>query len=514
MKSWKKKQLLKCTALILILFLALAIRFNRIDKLELTNDESFTCRLIGFSLSDLLDSAAADVHPPIFYLLLRFWVTLAGDSIVIIRGFSVFWGLLSIVMAYCVCCEAMLLNGPKNINPSPFCGPALLTAFLLAIHMVQVRASQDARMYSLGIFLCEMSSWFLLRALRSNRFKEGWWTAYGLSIAAFIYCHYYAFFSVFAQVWFFVGYMLAIGWRKGWHNCFAQVANFMFSGMVALVLFLPWFPIFVLQTQSVQQHYWIPEIDGIAVCDAFCSWSLGWSYLGPMESIIAVSVVVAGVSWLVFQGKEMAYFLSLQAFIPWVLSVMVSVFSGRSILFERYFVFSQFYFLALVGSVWIYLPNNLYRVLVSFPLAVVFLCGLGEHISAQKNQSQPLSEMVKFLGDNYCNTDEIWVDHPSFLNKLRYYAKQEGIGPVQVVCPTRIYVSEGHVTHIASLGYRDLVSSINLGDGRKVKRIWFASEQETYHFPPEPNMIMVLRQNFGSPGSARYVLVLYERKVP
>lgn len=48
----------------------------------------------------MVQSAAADVHPPLYFAALHYWIVLAGDSVLSVRFLSVIFGVLAIPTAY------------------------------------------------------------------------------------------------------------------------------------------------------------------------------------------------------------------------------------------------------------------------------------------------------------------------------------------------------------------------------------------------------------------------------
>ena len=66
--------------LLLILLLATGLRFHRLAAQSFWNDEGNSARLSERSPRLIVEGTAGDIHPPLYYLLLRGWRALAGDS--------------------------------------------------------------------------------------------------------------------------------------------------------------------------------------------------------------------------------------------------------------------------------------------------------------------------------------------------------------------------------------------------------------------------------------------------
>ncbi len=137
--------------LILCLWLAGGLRFYRLGAQSLWNDEGLSLGLAGRDVPTILRSAAADIHPPGYYLLLKVWHAFTGDSEFALRAFSALAGLVLVALLY-------------RLGRVYFDRPgALAAAALGALNPFLVYYSQEARMYALAATLGAAS--FLLFSL-------------------------------------------------------------------------------------------------------------------------------------------------------------------------------------------------------------------------------------------------------------------------------------------------------------------------------------------------------------
>ena len=79
--------------MVALLLLAAALRFHRLGAQSFWNDEGNSARLSERSLQLIVEGTASDVHPPLYYLLLRGWRELAGESEFGLRSLSAFAGI-------------------------------------------------------------------------------------------------------------------------------------------------------------------------------------------------------------------------------------------------------------------------------------------------------------------------------------------------------------------------------------------------------------------------------------
>ena len=77
----------------LILLLAAGLRFYRLDAQSFWNDEGNSARIAERSVPLILEGAAGDIHPPLYYLALHYWRALVGKSEFALRALSSVGGL-------------------------------------------------------------------------------------------------------------------------------------------------------------------------------------------------------------------------------------------------------------------------------------------------------------------------------------------------------------------------------------------------------------------------------------
>ena len=383
-----------------ILVLASFLRCDRLALPPLSSDESFSWRLTTYSTTELLHHVPGDAHPPLYYLLLKGWTVLFGDSPFALRSLSVLFALASIVVLYALCREAVV-RFPSTMNSS-FTGPsgALFAALLFAIHLAPVdEPSRNARMYSQGVFLAGLTAWLLLRALRCPRGGLGWWLGYGLAVAAFCYTHYYAFFTIAAQTVFVAGDLAVCAWKKSAVR--ASLTGFLSAGTLAFLLYVPWFPVWWKQTHDVWQGFWISPVTVEHAKEVFFTWSTGLSYGGSTDLRWWGLFLLACFVWMVCRADRGGLFFLIQASVPWVLSLSLSVWGGRPIFHERYLVFAQFFLFAFWGMVWDRLPGLLPRLGLGCFLCALSLSGMATVREQWPSRPPALAAAAAFLRDHY-----------------------------------------------------------------------------------------------------------------
>jgi hypothetical protein len=187
--------------LIGILLLAFGLRLYRIEAQSLWNDEGTSVALAARDLAAITRGAANDIHPPLYYYLLHFWMALFGKSELAVRSLSALLGTLVVLLVFALGC---LLAAPVHHDATSHrrdysCRTGLLAALFAALSPFQVYYSQEVRMYILTAFLGAASVYAFLRLLsgwqnaRGGDYRRSYMAMlYASATILLLYSHYFA----------------------------------------------------------------------------------------------------------------------------------------------------------------------------------------------------------------------------------------------------------------------------------------------------------------------------------
>lgn len=226
--------------LIAILALAAALRFYRIGAQSFWNDEGNSARLAERSVDLILAGAAADIHPPLYYLTLHVWRDVFGQSEAALRGLSAVFGLITVVFVF--------LLGRRLFDARV----GLLAAFLAAVNPFQIYYSQEARMYMMLTAIGVVSTYLLVRLIdfwglrpRIHIPHRRYYVLYVASLAAGLYTHYA--FPFIIGVHFFIVLAWAL-YRP--EQLTSRVFPWLAMALAAGAIFAPWLSIAVRQVST------------------------------------------------------------------------------------------------------------------------------------------------------------------------------------------------------------------------------------------------------------------------
>jgi len=246
--------------------MGLILRVYKLGKESLWFDEVFSVWISQMNLSAIMEITGADVHPPLYYFILHYWIVFFGTSEVVVRSLSVLFGVLAIPVIYVL--GRQLFN--KQVG--------LLAALLLALSGFNIQYSQEARMYSLMVLLALLSMFFFIRFLHGNTVAIS--IGYILCTTLLLYTHLYGAFVVIAQNIYLVTLLLLSRERV------FQLRQWLILQVLLVALFAPWIRFLTGQVSSVEQGFgisnvqgyggpplWIPPPTIISLIDAFINYA-------------------------------------------------------------------------------------------------------------------------------------------------------------------------------------------------------------------------------------------------
>ena len=83
---------------VFVLLLATLLRFHLLEAQSFWNDEGNSARLSERPVAAIIEGTASDIHPPLYYLALRGWRELVGETEFGLRSLSAFAGVLVVAV--------------------------------------------------------------------------------------------------------------------------------------------------------------------------------------------------------------------------------------------------------------------------------------------------------------------------------------------------------------------------------------------------------------------------------
>ena len=194
-------------------------------------DEGLSVGISDRPLGDIPDALRLDGSPPLYYLLLHVWMSVAGTSEEAVRALSVVFGLVAVPVAWWA---ARTLFGTRS---------GWMAAVLAATNPFLTQYAQEARMYALTVLLSLIASAAFARMVAFEDDRRRWAIGFAVAFAAMLYTHNWALFfgAACGAAWLFLLVRAPAPERR----------DLLVNGAIgfggAVLLYLPWIPITLYQ---------------------------------------------------------------------------------------------------------------------------------------------------------------------------------------------------------------------------------------------------------------------------
>jgi len=215
------KKMKTATPYMLAVLICLFVSFPAVSN-SIVLDEAYTLVLLRGNVPDIIRGAASDVHPPLYYLILRLFNVFGDESLLKYRIVTAMGTYLN-----------LLLVGATMVRKQWGCRVSTLYILWFGLTYGTLEKSTFVRMYSWGAFFVTAAA-VLLFSFYKNGKKKDIMLGIAMTVAA-MYTHYYAVITMFFA-WLFLllavfikkrnnikyiflgGSAVTIGYFRGWEH--------------------------------------------------------------------------------------------------------------------------------------------------------------------------------------------------------------------------------------------------------------------------------------------------------
>ncbi len=202
-----------------LLLLGTILRLINLGRESLWLDEAISYLTAQLSIAQIANNTVQSSHPPLYYLLLHFWLKFVPNTDTAVKFLSVLWGILLIPVIY--------LLSQKLFNNRTI---SLTSALLVAVSPFHILYSHELRMYTQLMVLVVAGTavyWYARQTM-----KVRWWLLAGLLFLLAVYTHLFAF-LVLAGIGLHALLEIRQNRRAFWMTAVMTA--------VILICFIPWF---------------------------------------------------------------------------------------------------------------------------------------------------------------------------------------------------------------------------------------------------------------------------------
>ncbi len=438
-----------------IFIVAVFLRVNKLGINVLWIDEAYTLLIPRYPIADIIRYMSVDSNPPLFFLLVHFWLKLVGNSLFLVRLLPVLIGLLDLILFYFVI--KSLYN--KKI--------AFLSYFILALSSYFIFYSRIIRSFSLLFLWALLVYWFFILIFIKGEKKRIYPVGFIIFSALGIYTHYYFLFFLGALVGGYLILSLINKTYKSWLKLFLYI-------FYIFLLFSFWLPFFIIKycEQSSYGHWSslaLNQLDLFAILDIFFIKPI-YYYMGTATLIVRLGqfillllIIFLFINYYRTNKSEIKQNLVLvYSALAFFVLIIFMIIQGS--VMDRYLITSLILYIPILAFIIIKQSVWLKKITIGI-LVILFAVSywqiyIGQHYDYLADWSQP----VKIINQDGQENDCIFI-HEHFAYYPYFYYKDNNLRAIDIL-PTDIYNSldnsqDREYYRIKYLGYFDWINRDN-----------------------------------------------------
>ena len=258
-----------------VLGLGLAFRF--FTRSDLWADEVLSVNIAGLDVRHLLEALKHDGAPPLYYLLLHFWMRAFGTGSPAVRALSGLIGVATIVPMWFAGRRLDRRRSAAGLQSPDARTVAWAATLLLVASPFAIRYATEARMYALLILLGVLGYLAVMRSLE----RPSWGRLLGVAVLAalLLYTHYWAF-ALVAVMGGTLAWLARFGRADRRRPALLTLGALVVGGLA----FIPWLPTFRYQVAHTGTPWGAPISPAGTAAAAFKSFGgnthiVGWALL-------------------------------------------------------------------------------------------------------------------------------------------------------------------------------------------------------------------------------------------
>jgi len=359
---------------------------------SLWRDEAFSYLLAQRDVWQILVNTAQDFSPPLYYLLLHFWMLIFGASEIVMRSASLIFFYATIYVVDHILIDALKIKAKWRY----------VYLLLFALNPFLIYYASEARMYAMSVFFVT-SSWY--------GYLSGKRKIHIISSVLSLYTHYFTALAIVSQFLF--------------HFIQKKDRRDVWSFVWISVLFLPWVVFTLIFHGSTDGSFWItaPLLKTVWLTPGIILTGFENTlllYSAPLYGLTLITYAAIIMSFInIFnknERKETSIYLLLWALLPASVALITSV--VKPIFLPRYFIFSA----TGISLLLIYSLDQLKPIIRVgiYVLVVAFLLQYN-YIQAGHRKKSDFRSVIREVRRSMGPNDSIYVESELDFHTAQYY---------------------------------------------------------------------------------------------
>jgi uncharacterized membrane protein len=364
---------------------------------SLWRDEAFNYFLAKEEIKNILYLSSKDFTPPLYSILMKFWIYIFGPSEIAIRSLSFIAYLLLLYFFY------LFLKKMLKIN-----------SFWIYVYMLLFISNPMLHYYA---FEARGYSFFALFSFLSfYYFIQKKWKPYFYSTVIGLYLHYFMLLVLISQI----VYILIFVKNK------RVLKNLLFEISKPLIFFMPWLVYLFINNNLLNEPFWIKELKKNMLAYLPVILYTGyerslWFAKETASKLNSFMILLFTFGFLYKKNikkdkRKIFYLILLWSFVPSVIVLIFSIY--KPLFFPRYLILSTPAILLLITSI---VERFQPRIKTFFVILLLLFTLNYSTIQVEKNHKAPFKRIINEIKLQAKEGDLLYVESELDYHVAKYY---------------------------------------------------------------------------------------------
>lgn len=366
-------------------------------------DESQSLWVATKPLDAIIPYIARDVHVPLYFILLHFWVQVFGTDVIFARTLSFIFFIFALPTIYIIA----KASSNKAI--------AALTILLIIFSPFIMWFTLEARMYTLLILVTAVNHFFFLRMYNSD--GEAGKVEYVVSAIVGLYTHYFFMFFLASQAIYVIYEGIYIQKSKFGKAFFLQL---LYAGLI----FLPWMLFVLSQGGIANTQPLIAKPTTFNIFQTLVNFVFGFQKYDIQAVLVSLWPLLLVLFFVVFTQKRNIYIRNIEyflitTFVPVLLVFAISYI--KPIFLPRYLIFITPTMFLILAWLIVNATQRLTPLLTTGFLTIMILFLVYQNSSATTPVKEDYRDVVEYVNKTTTPKDLVVVTAPFTIYPIEYY---------------------------------------------------------------------------------------------
>ena len=362
---------------------------------SVSHDEPFSLYHAQFDFWTLIDFLKKYNNPPLYEIILHYWIKVFGISELAIRALPMLFSSLSVLFIY-------------KIGKSFFdIRVGLAASLLFTFSSFQIWYAHDCRVYSLFLLLTVMSMYLFFKLIKDQRLSKFDFISLLLVNSLILYAHYFGIF-----IWLVESVIILLFYFK----IKPVLIPFLKLGGISFLLFIPQLVImFERFFESAKIGTWVKAPNGIESL-----YNLIWIFTNePIVAVTSIGLLVFGVfNFFISKSKQNPFikYCTIWFFVPFLLIYAVSF--KIPMFLDRYLIFiTPALYILLVVAVGSLFRKKVFQNTATLILVALFLFSF----KINPSKKREVRQTVDFIKERKDSKTMVIACSREFITNFSYY---------------------------------------------------------------------------------------------